>query len=175
MRLTISALLTSLVLAGTSACASGYPTRPGGPVLDQAGIIPEVAENSLDVKLRRYFSNTCRAVVVATVSSLKGETVDSYATHLANKWKIGDPVRGDGVLLLVAPVERKVRIEVSRSLQSAMSDRAAADIIQGGMMERYRRGDYAEGVSQGIDAIMARLNEYASPNESCRPINEGSQ
>ena len=170
MRQIIAAMLTFLALAGASACARGYPEPPEGPVLDQAGIIPEFAERALDSHLRLYFSKTCRAVVVATVSSLEGETVDSYAMHLGNHWKIGDPVRGDGVLLLVAPNERQVRIEVSRSLQPTLPDAAAAEIIRGVMMARYREGDYSGGIQQGIDAIVTQLDKNSAPNPSCRPL-----
>ena len=175
MRQIFAAALSTLVFAGASACASEYPERPAGPVLDQAQVIPEAAEDALDSRLRTYFSTTCRAVVVATVSSLKGETIDDYATNLGNEWKIGDPIRGDGVLLLVAPNERKVRIEVSRSLQPTMPDAAAAAIIQGGMMDRYRVGDFAGGIQLGVEAIATQLDKNSPEYPSCRPAQRGAK
>ena len=175
MRQLLAAALSTVVLTGAAAGASEYPERPAGPVLDQAQVIPEVAERALDSRLRAYFLETCRAVIVATVSSLKGQTIDKYATNLGNEWKIGDPIRGDGVLLLVAPSERKVRIEVSRSLQPAMPDAAAASIIQGGMMDRYRAGDYAGGIQLGIEAIETRLDRDAPENPTCRPAQRGAK
>ena len=137
-------------------------------MLDQAAIIPDASEKALEDRLRQYFSQTCRAVIVATVSSLKGESVDDYAMNLANRWKIGDPVRGDGVLLLVAPTERQVRIEVIISLQLAMPDAAAAAIIDDGMMTNYAAGDFAAGISQGVEGIVQRLDRYAPQNPQCR-------
>lgn len=170
MRRLIVAMLTPLVLAGASACAAEYPDRPAGPVLDQAAVIPQAAEHGLDAKLREYSAGTCRAVVVATVSSLEGQSVEDYALRLANHWKIGDPVRGDGILLLVAPTERKVRIEVSRSLQPAMSDAAAMEIIEGGMLARYRSGDFSGGIEQGVEAIIQRLNANLEDYSDCGSV-----
>lgn len=161
--------LTFLAVAGTSACSSDYPARPDGPVLDQAAVIPDVAEQALEGRLRQYFRTRCRAVVVVTLPSLNGQTIERYATDLANRWKIGDSVHGDGVLLLVAPADHQVRVEVSKSLERVLSDRAAAEVIQSGMLSNYKRGDYEGGIARGIDEITRRLDAAPQTKPACNP------
>ena len=119
MRRFLAALLTPLAIAGASACGQQTLATPNGPVVDLAGIIPDASERSLDLRLRRFYDRTCRAVVVATVPSLKGRTIESYATETFNRWGIGSADRNDGILLLVAPKERKVRIEVGLEIGRA--------------------------------------------------------
>ncbi len=167
MRRPFATALMLLLCAGASACAADNPAQPSGPVLDEAKVLPDPIERALDERLRQYFAASCRAVVVVTVASLEGKPIEAYATDLANRWKIGDPVHGDGVLLVVAPEDRKVRVEVSRSLRAVMPDVAAAEVIQGGMLARYKAGDYPGGITQGVDAIIKRLDASPQANPAC--------
>lgn len=162
MRRFLAALLAPFAIAGVSACAAEYPAKPDGPVLDLAGIIPDASERSLDNQLHRFYDRTCQAVVVATVPTLKGKTIESYATGLFNRWGIGSADRDDGILLLVAPTERKVRIEVGLGLERAMPNAAAAAIIRNDMLPSYRAGDFPGGIAHGIDAILLKLEPQSS-------------
>lgn len=149
-------------LAGITACARAQSDLPTGPVVDTAGIIADAPERSLDDRLRAFYVRTCRAVVVATVPSLEGKTIESYAKATFNRWGIGDAQRGDGVLLLVAPTERKVRIEVGLGLERTLTDDEAATIIAQDMTPSYRDGRYADGIAQGVGAIFAQLDQPAT-------------
>ncbi|MFN5819334.1 MAG: TPM domain-containing protein, partial [Novosphingobium sp.] len=109
-------LLGALIVAIAPAHGA-LPPRPIGPVLDAAGIIPDADEAALDAKLRAYNKDTGRAIIVATVPSLDDQPVDAYAQQLAEAWDIGGAETEQGVLFLVAPTERKIRIHTARGVQ----------------------------------------------------------
>ena len=151
-------VLMILLLAGNIADAA-TPPRPAGPVLDQAGVLPPAEEAALDQKLRAYTATTGRAVFVATVSSLDGLDEVTYAQQLAEAWGIGGAETEQGVLLLVAPKERRVRIATARGVQyDGFNDILAARIIRDTITPRFKAGDMAGGIAAGVDAIIADLN-----------------
>ena len=118
------------VLIGGAATAA-IPPRPAGPVLDQADVLPPAEEAALDQKLRAYNATTGRAVIVATVSSLDGLDEVTYGQQLAEAWGNGGKETEQGVLLLVAPKERRVRIATARGGQyDGFNDILAARIIR---------------------------------------------
>lgn len=147
----------SLAMSGTSAMAE-LPPRPDGPVLDAAGIIPDADEAALDAKLRAYNKDTGRAIIVATVSSLDDQPVDAYAQQLAETWDIGGAESEQGVLFLVAPTERKIRIHTARGVQERLPDVLAGRIIRDTITPRFKARDMAGGITAGVDAIIAQLN-----------------
>lgn len=155
----LCAVLASLTLAmsGTSAAAE-LPPRPNGPVLDAAGIIPDADEAALDAKLRAYNKDTGRAIIVATVPSLDDQPVDAYAQQLAEAWDIGGAETEQGVLFLVAPTERKIRIHTARGVQERFPDVLAGRIIRDTVTPRFKAKDMAGGINAGVDAIIAQLN-----------------
>lgn len=146
-----------LAFASTAAHAE-LPPRPEGPVLDQAAIIPDADEAALDQKLRTYNRDTGRAVIVATVSSLDGLEVEQYAQKLAETWDIGGAETEQGVLLLVAPNERKIRIHTARGVQERLPDVLAGRIIRDQIVTPFREKNFAGGINAAVDAITAQLN-----------------
>ncbi|MFM6832437.1 MAG: TPM domain-containing protein [Novosphingobium sp.] len=145
-----------LLVAGTAQAA--MPARPAGPVLDQANIIPDAEEAVLSQKLSAYNAQTGRAVVVATVASLDGQEIDTYGTELGHQWGVGGKSTDQGLILLVAPNERKVRIEVGYGLEEYLPDVLAGRIIAGAITPRFKAGDYPGGINAGIDQILTQLN-----------------
>lgn len=150
-------LLAALALAGSPLRAE-LPPRPAGPVLDQAGVIPDADEAALDAKLRAYTATTGRAVIVATVSGLDDLPVEDYAQRLAESWDIGGAETEQGVLLLVAPSQRKIRIHTARGVQERLPDVLAGRIIRDAMAPRFRQDDYAGGINAAVGAITAQLD-----------------
>jgi uncharacterized protein len=151
--------------------AGAIPERPSGPVLDQADVLPAGDEAALGARLREYWDRNRTAVVVASVDSLGGETIERYSLQLAQEWDIGDRHNLRGLLVLVAPNERQVRIEVSCGLENVITDVFAGRVIREHMTPRFREGSLADGTLAGIDALIEQLD--ASPNpapvsESCR-------
>lgn len=150
------AALFLLLAAGTAHAA--FPPRPTGPVLDQANIIPDADEAALTQKLAAYTAQTGRAVIVATVASLDGQEIDTYGPELGQTWGAGGKETDQGLILLVAPNERKVRIEVGYGLEEYMPDVLAGRIIAGVITPRFKAGDYPGGIDAGIDQILTQLN-----------------
>lgn len=187
MRASTAALLVLLSSSGCSAESSdtgspdepvrmqtALPVRPDGPVLDQADILPLTAESALDARLRRLSSETADALVVVSVDTLGGETIEDYATALFNDWGIGDAKSDRGLLVLVAPNERRVRVEVGCGLESAVTDEGASEIIEQRFLPKFREGDFAGGVESGVDALITRLalprpaNDPGPHSETCK-------
>lgn len=157
MRLLVTWLLALLAFAATPALAA-LPPRPAGPVLDQAQIIPDAEEAALDSKLRAYTQATGRAVIVATVNSLDDLPIEDYAQQLVRTWDIGGAKTEEGVLLLVAPTERKLRIEAARGVQERLTDALSGRIIRDTIAPRFKTGDFGGGIAAGVDAIVAQLD-----------------
>lgn len=157
MRVLTAWLLALLALAATPALAA-LPPRPAGPVLDQANVIPDAEEAALDAKLRAYNQATGRAVIVATVSSLDGLPIEDYAQQLVEAWDIGGATTEEGVLLLVAPAERKLRIAAARGVQERLTDALSGRIIRDTIAPRFKANDFGGGISAGVDAITAQLD-----------------
>jgi len=143
----------------TAACGEeADPAKPGGPVVDQADILSPAAEQALDARLRRYSDQKETAIVVATVPSLKGETIENTALAMYNGWGIGSPRTSRGVLLLVAPKERKLRIAVGCGLETVVTDETAAQIIRENIKPQFTVGDFENGVSAGVEALITRID-----------------
>lgn len=143
-------LLTALI---APAIAQTFPAL-SGRVVDAANILQPEQRAALDLKLKAHEDKTSDQIVVATVPSLEGVSVEDYANRLYRTWQIGQKAKNNGVLLLVAPKERKVRIEVGYGLEGALTDALSSVIIRGAIAPRFKDGNYAAGINAGIDAIL---------------------
>jgi uncharacterized protein len=132
------------------------PTFPplSGIVVDSAGVIDAGAKAQLEAKLTDYAARSQHQLVVATVPSLEGYDVRDYGNRLFRAWALGDKQRNDGALLLVAPNERKVAIEVGYGLEGDLTDALSRIIIENAIVPRFKAGDYAGGVNAGVDDII---------------------
>ena len=154
----VNVLLAALLLAGFAAPAhAAYPPRPTGPIYDGANIISPATEAALDQRLRDYNAQTGRAIVVATVPGLDGQSVETYATGLFADWGIGGAKRDQGLLLLIAPNDRKLRIEVGYGLHPYFGGIMAGRVIRDTITPRFKDGDMDGGIVAGIDAITEHL------------------
>jgi uncharacterized protein len=149
-------LLAALALA-LPAAAQSYPPRPTGPVYDGADILSPATEADLDQQLRAYNAQTGRALIVATIPSLGGQNIEPYATGLFANWGIGGAERDQGLLLLVARDDKKMRIEVGYGLHPYFGGIMAGRVIRDNITPRFREGDFDGGVTSGIAAITAHL------------------
>lgn len=156
-----------LVLPFVCAMAAGAQEPPNAPktqywVTDQARVLSGSIERSLTKDAEAFERQTSNQVVVVTVKSLDGWTVERYGLWLANKWRIGQAGKNNGVLLLVAPNERKVRIEVGLGLESTLTNAIAQSIIDDDILPKFRAGDLPMGIIAGHRAIIEALNgEYS--------------
>jgi len=147
------------------ATAQSFPELTGR-VVDQADIIPADQEAQLVAALEALETQSQRQVVIATVNSLEGYEIADYGYQLGRAWGIGDAKRNDGALLLVAPNERRVRIEAGYGVEGYLTDALSALIIQNQILPRFREGDFPGGITAGAAAIIAQLQ--LPPEEAAR-------
>lgn len=164
------ALLAALI--ASPAWAQEFPELTGR-VVDQADIIPPEVEAQLTAKLEALETQTQRQLVVATIPDLGGYDIADYGYQLGRAWGLGDAERNDGALLIVAPSERKVRIEVGYGLEPTLTDGLSAIIVQQQILPRFRDGDYPGGIVAGTDAIISQLQ--LPPEEAQRIAAEAEQ
>ena len=150
------ACLATLVLAGAAQAQSAVPPLTGR-VMDLGLVLNTVQRDALDAKLAAFEAQAGSQIVVLLVASTLPEDIAAYAQRVADSWKIGRRSVGDGVLLVVARDDRRVRIEVAKALEGAVPDLAASQIIARDIAPAFKRGDYAAGLSDGVDALMARI------------------
>src|SRR4029434_8581147 len=128
-----------------------------GRVVDQAGILSSDDESRLTGKLHDLETKTSIQLVVVTLPSLRSRPIEDWGLALGRTWGIGQKGKDNGVLLVVAPNDRELRIEVGYGLEGTLPDATANDIIRNVIVPRFKAGDMAGGISDGVDAIIAVL------------------
>lgn len=149
-------LAATVVLVATAFAAPTYPELTGR-ITDQAGLFSPADKAEIENTLAGLEQTSTDQIAVVTVKSLDGYPIEDYSIGLARKWGIGQKGKDNGILLIVAPNERKVRIEVGRRLEPFMTDTMSALIIQNAILPRFRRGDYAGGIKDGVRDIKTVL------------------
>jgi uncharacterized protein len=157
----IAAALVLLAALAAPALAQTFPALTGR-VVDQAGVIPPEEESRLDAMLAAHEAKTTNQVVVATVRSLEDRTIEEYGVDLGRAWRIGQEGKDNGVILLVAPNEREVRIEVGYGLEGELTDAISRLIIEGSILPRFKAGDLPGGIERGAEDIVAVLEGDAA-------------
>ena len=150
-------------LLGTLATAFALNFPPlSGRVVDQANIIPPVTRSTITGKLADLEQKSGIQIVVATVSSLEGQEIEPYANQLFRSWQLGQKDKNNGVLLLVAPNEHRVRIEVGYGLEGTLTDALSKVIITNAITPRFKTGDFGAGILRGVDDIITVLTTDSS-------------
>ena len=152
--ISILAILTILVLMPLTAAALDVPQLVGR-INDYAGILSQGEKAALEKKLADFEQDQTTQMVVLTIPSLKGEEIDPFAIRVADQWTIGHKGKDNGVIMILAQAERKVRIEVGMGLQGVLPDITAARIIRDVMRPYLRGGDFDRGVEAGVEAVMS--------------------
>ena len=153
------ACLLTLLLA-SQAQAQEFP-KLTGRVVDAADLLTPEQEQKLSDQSEALEREIGPQYVVVTLTDLQGYAIDDYGMRLGNHWGIGSAERDDGVLLIVAPHERKVRIEVGYGLENRVTDSFAADVLRERVLPHFRAGEFSEGITAGSDAIVRRLRSTA--------------
>jgi uncharacterized protein len=150
----ISILLTASLLPLISlAYALTFPPLTGR-VVDEAGILDAATEQALTDKLAAVEAKSGDQIVVATLKSLQGTSIEDYGVQLGRTWAIGEKNKNNGAILIVAPNERKIRIEVGYGLEGALTDAVTRLIIQNAIAPRFRVNDFVGGITRGVDDII---------------------
>jgi uncharacterized protein len=176
-RLVLPALIALCGFAGGGAHAQQLQPVPAltAHVIDTTGTLSNDEKEALDTRLADFEHLKGSQVVFLLVSSTQPEDIASYANRVGNAWKIGRKGVGDGLLLVVAKADRKVRIEVAKTLEGAIPDLAAKNIIDDAVTPHFKTGDYAGGLGAAADQILALINGEPLPPpqkpDSTRPNN----
>lgn len=151
--------LAGLLLCLWTTAVLAEPNFPPltGRVVDEAHLLAPADAQALTAKLEGLEKTTGRQLVVATIPDLQGYAIEDYGYQLGRAWAIGRKNVNDGVLLIVAPNEKKVRIEVGYGLEPVLTDALSSVIIQQAVLPRFREGNMAGGIMAGADALIAQL------------------
>lgn len=158
-----------LLVGVSNVLAADYP-KSQGVVNDFALILSQSQEDQIKSDLIRFENKTTIEVAVVTIGSLNGETIENYTAGLANAWGVGKTGKDSGIMFLVAPNERKVRIAFGGGLQSTKNNQLAQEIIDKVVILQFKDGKMDQGVLLGVDSITKSFgnvsNEMVSPNIS---------
>jgi uncharacterized membrane protein YgcG len=154
----LAPLLLAIASPALAACnataASEQAQAPAleftGRVVDAAGILDDAAEAKLTTQLAALEKEVGPHVVVVTTPSLGGRKIEDYSHDLGNAWGVGDKKRDDGLLLVIAPNDRKVRIQLGTGLESVLSDELCSNIIVNDILPALREGAFADGAASGV-------------------------
>ncbi|MFN7107789.1 MAG: TPM domain-containing protein [Brevundimonas sp.] len=129
-----------------------------GRVVDQANLLDPATEQALTEKLAALEAGSTDQLVVVTVNSLQDQEIEDYGYQLGRAWGIGQKENHNGALLIVAPNERKVRVEVGYGLEPILTDAFSSQVIRDDILPSFRDGDYQAGVIKGVDTLIAQLS-----------------
>jgi uncharacterized protein len=165
----------ALLALATPITAQTFPENGGSPVVDQAGILRPEQVIDLKSKAEALYAQSGRAFAIATVNSLEGYDVDDYAYRLGRYWKLGSAKDDDGVLLLVAPNERKVAIATGYGAGGYMTDAMSGIIIRNAILPHFKQTppDYGGGIEAGADQIISQMS--VSPEEAQKNVAAAEQ
>ncbi len=155
----LATLLAAVWLAAVAPAVAAGPTFPAlnGRVIDHGDLVSDAKELAIAARLEALERDTTDQVVVVTVPDLQGYEIEEYGYQLGRAWGIGQAGKNNGVLLIVAPNERKVRIEVGYGLEPVLTDALSALIIQNEILPSFREGYFERGIERGVDAIDQQL------------------
>ncbi len=155
---TIVAALACLWLALVAGAGHAQTFPPlTGRVVDAAHVLPADAAARLDQQLAALEIQSQRQLVVTTIPDLQGYDIEDYGYRLGRAWGLGDKKRNDGIILIVAPKEHKVRIEVGYGLEATVTDGLSELIIQSVILPRFKAGDMSGGIEAGTAALIQQL------------------
>lgn len=154
-RLFISSILILFFYFGSSlvAAAPNFPNLTSR-VVDNAQLLTPQAKHDLETRLAKYEQTTTNQVVVLTLPTLNGYDIEDYGYQLGRRWQIGQKGKNNGVILIVAPKERKVRIEVGYGLEPVITDLISNQIIQTVILPSFKKGEYQKGIIEGTQSIL---------------------
>ena len=176
----VFAWLCVLFVVAFSAVASAEPTFPPltGRIVDDARLLSADDKQQIEATLKELEGKSSDQIVVYTAPSLQGYEIEEFGYKLGRFWKIGQAGVNNGILLIVAPSARKVRIEVGRGLEPIMTDALSSSIIQNTILPGFRRGDFAGGIKAGVrdikDVLLGDAEEVRKRARSIKPKSEAN-
>lgn len=176
MRPVLLSILLFVALSTPLCAQRDVPPLDNYRVHDDAGVLSPSAVSYLEQSLREFEDSTSNQIAILIFSSLEGESIDQFGIRVADAWKLGTQTNDNGVILLIAVDDRKVRIEVGQGLEGPLPDAVCNRIIRNELAPAFRRGDYDDGVVSAVDAIRRAIKgEYkgTGPRKSKRGLPGG--
>jgi uncharacterized protein len=161
-------LLAATLVTVTAARAAEVPYL-SGRVVDEAEILTPAVRERLTAVLKAHEDAATNQIAVLTVPTIAPESIEDYAVRVFKAWKLGQAGKDNGVLVVVVPRDRKLRIEVGYGLEATLTDATAAGIIRDVMTPRFKAGDFDAGVGAGVDAIVGVLEGRGVPSPPAEP------
>jgi len=161
--------LRAVMVLGALACGAPSLARAldvpalRAHVNDYAGVLPADRSAALEAKLAAYEQRTGQQFALLTIDSLQGDAIEPFAIRVAEQWQLGNAKRDDGLVLIVVPKERKLRIEVGYGLEGNVPDAVAARVLREIITPAFQRGDYAGGIDAAFDALIRAASGQAPP------------
>jgi uncharacterized protein len=165
----LAGLWLAVLLAVTPAYAQNFP-KLTGRVVDEANLLTPAQEAELSAKSEGLEKATSRQFVIATVNSLNGQEIADYSYQLGRQWKIGDEKRDDGMVMVVAPNERKVWIATGYGAEGFLPDILVGRIVRDTILPKFKAGDLPGGIISGADAVIAQ--SQLPPAEAQRQVEQ---
>ncbi len=172
MRRVVTLFLAAFAVIPIMASAYTNPGTPRGFVNDFAGILQPQEKLQLEQKIALFASSTSNEIAVVTIPNLGNDTIENFAVKLFEDWKIGKAKKDNGVLLLIARDDHKVRIEVGYGLEGALTDLQSDSIITNDITPNFRAEQYYRGIDAAVSDIMAATQgEYTASSNDSRAVN----
>jgi uncharacterized protein len=168
----LALLWLALLALAAPVSAQTFP-KLTGRVVDDAHLLAPAQVQDLTSKSEALDASTGRQFVVATVPSLEGRTIEDYGYRLGRTWAIGQKGKDDGVILLVAPKEHKVRIETGYGARVFLTDAVSSVIIREAILPKFKAGDMAGGIVAGADQVIKQMS--LPPEEAQKNIAQAEQ
>ena len=169
----VPALVLIALLLASAARAQDIPFLTGR-VVDDANILSEEVRTRLAATLKEHESSTTNQVVVLTVPTIGGRSIEEYAVKVFEAWKLGQKEKDNGILVVVVPQDRKMRIEVGYGLEGTLNDGKAGKIIRTWMTPAFKAGNYDKGIEDGVAAIITHLEGRGDPTDRQPAAESGS-
>lgn len=163
------AVVLALILCWAWGAQAEVPVPPlSARVTDLTGSLDAQQIQALDERLRAFEARKGSQIAVLLVPTTAPETIEQYGIRVADQWKIGRQRVDDGAILIVAKNDRTVRIEVGYGLEGVLTDATSKDIVSDVIIPRFRRGEFYEGISAGVDRMIAVIGGEALPPAGAR-------
>jgi uncharacterized protein len=164
-------LLVAVAFAGAAQPAAALDVPPlTGRIVDTTHLLPADLAASLSAELAAHEARTGNQVALLTLPSLEGEPLEEFSHRVATTWRLGQKGTDNGVLVLVVPEDRKVRIEVGYGLEGTLTDLKSSRIIREEMIPRFRNGDFSGGIAAGVRAVLSTIEgTYTPPERKAAP------
>lgn len=156
-------LIYALILSSSAFGQKAIPELWNMRVHDDAHVLKPENIDHLEKQLAHFEDSTSNQIAILIINSLEGESIEDYSIRVAEKWRLGKKDKDNGVLLLIAVDDHKMRIEVGEGLEGVLTDAMCSRIIRNEMAPNFRRGDYEGGVAAAIDGIIKAIGgEYSA-------------